>query len=305
VKTIYRFFPAVFFTTIFFLPSFGQNDFSDRAIPKEDNWSVILFMQGSHIFSAHQHGMIAMRFPYTIRPVHGTIRAGIFNDSASANNNGHTFIALPGLEVIHNNFSVDAFISPFSSISLHNRWSLGADFNYRFPLHEWIRLGAYSESNLKEMPVCLSVGFVVDHAIWKVGEIGLDSTQEFTAFGHSLMNTEDTPDYGHGHVYVCMQENIYALTPALSFGIRPEGKHFDISFRVGAFIPLIVESGASMVYRDDDKDDVKAYPRFEVMDFHRPGLHATFNGEAVPRIPFRIDGLMLSVRVGFFSGNLF
>jgi hypothetical protein len=256
-------------------------------------------------------GMLDIKFPYqTINPATNAVTTGTFTASKNdLTGVGKWVYPGVGLEIGYDNFSAEASIGWY-----FDNWS---DYIYFGASYRFILRGLYKDPErytfgattlpgkknlfwLGDFPVKLSCGFFYWQPIWKLGEIEVGN-KEFVALGER-MQRRDTLQYGtSGRVIVLYHQNIIALTPNITFGYQPQDGMLDISFRIAPLIVLGERGG--LRFHLKNSTNVEWQPENgislnSVIALNQPGLIATYNGEAITATPYRIRGVMYTLRIG-------
>ncbi|MBI3512178.1 MAG: hypothetical protein HY064_16080 [Bacteroidetes bacterium] len=297
-KIRYTFF---IFCVIFFRGNFlcAQADSMHTHPGDEPEWGIHPYVQLSHLFFNPSQGILDVSFPYRISGIAGT---QTFKDTIAGFGRGGTFVTF-GLAVNHHNFSFDANMSPFTSIGTGTRLDFFLGVTYRLRYDQWIPSMADLQTQFLSFPVSFTVGLQNYNAISNLGQVELDSTHRFQAFGGSLGLSENENETGT--VKIFFQETVFAFSPSINIGFRPRYSMLEFSLRFGPFIPFYNKGGLNFFYRDSDSDDTHSFPNaFGTVPMHGFGVQSHFNGKSVPDAPYPISGWMLSFRVGFNSGNI-
>jgi hypothetical protein len=261
-----------------------------------------------------QPGTLDIKFPYKLTDASNVPVTHQFS-SSSENLIGTGKWVYPsiGLEIGKENFSIEAHMGFY----LHS-WSdnLYGGINYRFILKKahhqpnQLDLGSVSLPGKKfmkgasEFPVKISVGFFYYQPIWTLGTVDIGS-QQFDALGYT-MNSRDSSAGASGLVTVYFHQNVLAFKPTFSIGFKPANNRLELQFGISPLI-MISEVGGLRFYMTNS-GTVDWVPRDgislkAVIPLDTFGLDATYNGEELSSTPFRLKGVMYTVKVGVRIGN--
>lgn len=271
------------------------------------HWSLILYGQYSHLFYKPTPGLIEVKFPYRIIDPSGTITSDTFSGSNRGTSKAlGNFFAIPGVELIHGNVSYEFNISPMQVPRMGWRWNFYAGIGYRIRYDKWLSQAADLQPVMENFPVTLSLGLQWHNAVWDLGRVNLDYWQKFRALGYELQQTEDEPEERESaHVDICFQQTMLVIQPGIAVGWRPKNNFFDVELKASPYFPFTMESGFTFLMNDSDNDDRHSAPGFlGVMSTHQAGLNATYNGGRMVDAPYKMNGWMLTVRVGFHLHEL-
>lgn len=268
-------------------------------------WGIVIYTQYSHLFYKPQTGLVEVKFPYRITDPSGTFVTDTF--SGSTNGTGHAmgnFFALPGIELIHGNLSYEFNLSPFQAPQLGWRWNFYAGIGYRIRYDKWLSQAADLQPAMENFPVTLSLGLQWHNALWDLGRVEVPYWNTFHALGQELQQSEDEPEEReNAYVDVCFQQTMLVLTPGISVGWRPVNGRWDVSVKASPYFPFNLESGFTFLMNDSDHNDRHSAPGFlGLLPTHQAGLNASYNGGRFPDSPYKMNGWMLSVRIGFHAG---
>lgn len=258
-----------------------------------------------------QPGTLSVKFPYILTDRNTNTSATMNFTSVKTNLVGTGKWVNPGigLEIGKDNFSVEG------GMGLYIRnWSdyLYFGMNYRFILYRVHRQkekyvfastsfpGENGERLMADFPVKISCGIFYWQPVWDLGDISI-SDKQFYALGHIMQDRDSLVTGSSGTVHVLFHQNYIALTPNLNIGYRPQNGRIDFSFRISPLI-TIAERGGLRFYMTNSGSVEWAPTNGINLDAIIPmnslGLDASFNGSEIQSSPFRLRGIMYTLRVG-------
>ena len=285
-------------------------DYSPSTAP--GGWMLTAYSVFSYANYMPQPGTLNVKFPYTLTNRSTGIASTSMFTSTTENLTGTGKWVYPGvgLEAGKENFSVEAALGWY-----FNQWSdhLYFGINYRFILNkihaqpERYTFGTNSVPGkfgihlIGDFPVKISCGIFYWQPIWKLGDINI-SDKEFFALGHVMQDRDSLIAAGNGNVTVLFHQNYVAFTPNFSIGYRPQNGRIDLSFRISPMITIAERGGLRFVMRNSGNVEwapTNGISLESVIPLDTIPMTATFNGERISTTPFRLRGVMYTLRIGF------
>lgn len=254
-----------------------------------------------------QHGTFDIKFPYVLRGENGSSSQHTFASTKfDLTGTGKFSYTFPGLEIGYGRFSVDANMNFITGPvwGWTDNFYFGLNYRLPSPLFFIPREKIQSAAVIPDAPteynawrVSVHLGILYYHPLYELGEIDAGN-DHFYAAGQ-ILPERDTAVASPGNVKIYLQQNTISFTPALEFAYHPENFPVDFGLRISPLIMLSQEGGLRFRYRN--RSQMKHAPggyNLHYIPLDTYGIDANYNGAPVTATPFRLEGFMITLRVG-------